>query len=93
MASGAVFESYEILVHVLLSLPLRDLLLSQMINKACFDLVQGSPGIRSALFWKANSSPIHSKEKREVNHTLRFRYFNDEHKKVDAPILNPFVIV
>ena len=54
-ASQRVFGNYELLEQMLLHLPLRDLLLSQRINKACFDVVFNSHAIARALFFQPSA--------------------------------------
>ncbi|CAJ2510013.1 Uu.00g059130.m01.CDS01 [Anthostomella pinea] len=57
MATAAeVFAVYELLERILLHLPLRDLLVSQRINKDCFKIVRRSSGIKKALFLKASTT-------------------------------------
>lgn len=95
MASAKVLGSFELLENILLFLPLRSLLLSQKVNKACFDVVQGSPDIRRALFWETNSSPLfHYWQPQEDDEVvLEFRHSADEDTKADPPFVNPFMVV
>lgn len=54
-APRKLFGNYELLEQVLLHLQLRDLLLSQRINKSCFDVVFNSHAIDRALFFKPSA--------------------------------------
>lgn len=95
--AAKVFGAFELLENILLCLPLRSLLLSQRINKACFDVVHGSPDIRRALFWEASSTSLchhwDVSDEGEVVGDLEFRTYDDEWGKVGPPFMNPFLIM
>lgn len=57
-ATAKFFATYELLEPTLLHLPLRDLLLAQGINEACFDVIERSHDIRRALFFEGSANPL-----------------------------------
>ena len=63
-AVNKVFSTFELLEHILLHLPLRQLLLAQRINKAASDVFTNSHNIRRALFLKAGGKD------KEAVHTI-----------------------
>lgn len=86
-ASGRLFSNYELLEHTLLFLPLRDLLLAQRINKACFDVVKRSKSIRRALWLEPSADVVQPWG--DENH-LDGLWYDPSCDEMIEPVLNPF---
>lgn len=87
-------RNYELLEQVLLHLPLRDLLLSQRINKACFDVVFNSHAVARALFFKPSASVVEAiAEKNDCDWYYRYTWTwkGVGRQDVILPFLNPFL--
>lgn len=96
MGSQTVFGNYELLEHILLFLSLRDLLISQRVNKACFDVVQQSSDIRQALFLEPTTRPLYVELYQggpDEDFYTSHLYYDDKRVKASPPIVNPFIIV
>lgn len=92
MASSArakVLGNYELLEQVLLSLPLRDLLLAQKINKTCYNLIRRSEYISKVLFRIPAAPPVSASPEGR----LRRLVWRDEDgaRAKHTPVFNPFI--
>lgn len=95
-AQTQVLGTFELLENILLHLPLRDLLLSQRINKECYDVVQKSTVIHRALWWKASAGLVqgefHCKYEPDDEFEFgKFVFIDKSRERVGVPLLNPFI--
>lgn len=89
-ACEKVFGTWELVEHILLFLPLRQLLLAQKINKATFDVIASSTDIRRALFLKETFPPAHLVWD-EASES--YKVHRDANLETVFPIVNPFLTV
>lgn len=89
MACAKVFGNYELIEQLLLSLPLRQILLARRVNKACDDVVSRSQAIQRALLLRPSAKVVTP----EVDWDEKYGYAWKEQgdAKAKTLLINPFL--
>ena len=99
-ARTKVLNTNELLEHILLHLPLRQLLFAQRVNKRFRATIRDTPRIKQALFIDPSSTErvqwTHGKGRRHPSRWLEVENGNEEHiSREDSTVVlvNPFTEV